>query len=57
MTFFGVDIGAKAIFTAGALLLINIVFIMVFFKELKLVTFDHMLSAVLGFRSGFYTTR
>ena len=49
MVFFGVDIGAKAIYTAGGLLLINLVFITVFFKELKLVTFDPMLAAVLGF--------
>lgn len=45
----GVDIGAKSIYMAGALLLINLVFIAVFFKELKLVTFDPMLAAVLGF--------
>lgn len=49
MTLFGVDVGAKAIYSAGALLLINLVFITFFFKELKLVTFDPMLAAVLGF--------
>lgn len=49
MVVFGVDIGAKAIYTSGALLLINAVFIVICFKELKLATFDPMLAAVLGF--------
>lgn len=45
----GVDIGAKAIYTTGALLLINLAAIIIFFKELKVATFDPMLAAVLGF--------
>jgi manganese/zinc/iron transport system permease protein len=45
----GVDIGAKAIYTTGVLLLLNLVVIIVFFKELKIATFDPMLAAVLGF--------
>lgn len=45
----GVDIGAKAIYTSGLLLLINLAAVLVFFKELKAATFDPMLSAVLGF--------
>ncbi len=45
----GVDIGAKAIYTMGVLLLINLAAIIIFFKELKVVTFDPMLAAVLGF--------
>lgn len=44
-----VDIGAKAIYTTGVLLLINLVTIIIFFKELKVTTFDPMLAAVLGF--------
>jgi manganese/zinc/iron transport system permease protein len=44
----GVDIGAKAIYTTGALLLVNLAAIVVFFKELKIATFDPMLAAVLG---------
>jgi len=44
-----VDIGAKAIYTTGALLLINLAAIIIFYKELKLATFDPMLAAVLGF--------
>lgn len=49
MVVFGVDIGAKAIYSMGVILLINIIYIVVFFKELKIVTFDPALSAVLGF--------
>ena len=45
----GVDIGAKAIYTTGVLLLINLAAIIIFFKELKVATFDPMLAAVLGF--------
>lgn len=45
----GVDIGAKAIYTSGILLLINLAAIIIFFKEAKVVTFDPMLAAVLGF--------
>lgn len=45
----GVDIGAKAIYTTGILLVINLTVIVIFFKELKLATFDPMLAAVLGF--------
>ena len=45
----GVDIGAKSIYTTGALLVINLIVIVVFFKEFKLVTFDAALAAALGF--------
>ncbi|WP_313339873.1 metal ABC transporter permease [Sedimentibacter sp.] len=44
----GTDIGAKAIYTTGTLLLINLASITIFFKELKVTTFDPMLAAVLG---------
>lgn len=49
MVIFGRDIGAKAIYSMGVILIINIIYIVVFFKELKIVTFDPALSAVLGF--------
>lgn len=49
MKIFGVDIGAKAIYSMGIILVINILFISIFFKELKVVTFDPGLAAVLGF--------
>lgn len=45
----GADIGAKAIYTTGTLLVVNLAAIIIFFKELKLSTFDPMLAAVLGF--------
>lgn len=48
----GVDIGARAIYTTGVLLLINLAVILLFFKELKVATFDPMLAAVLGFVPG-----
>ena len=46
---FGVDIGAKSIYTMGTILIINLLFVIIFFKELKIVTFDPALAAVLGF--------
>lgn len=46
---FGVDLGAKAFFTMGTILIINITLIIVFFKELKIATFDPALAQVLGF--------
>lgn len=49
MMVFGRDIGAKAIYSMGIILIINLVFIITFFKELKIVTFDPELAAVLGF--------
>lgn len=45
----GIDIGAKAVYTTSALLLINLTVIVIFFKELKIATFDPVLAAVLGF--------
>jgi len=45
----GVDIGAKAIYSMGAILLLNLALVVLFFKELKIVTFDKGLAAVLGF--------
>lgn len=49
MKIFGIDIGPKAIYSMGIILVINILFISIFFKELKVVTFDPGLAAVLGF--------
>lgn len=45
----GRDIGAKAIYTTGTLLVLNLIGIITFFKELKVTTFDPTLAAVLGF--------
>ena len=49
MVVFGHDIGARAIYSTGFLLLINVIFIALFYKELKVGTFDPMLAGVLGF--------
>lgn len=45
----GVDIGPEALYTTGGILLLNLVFIILFYKELKLATFDPALAAALGF--------
>ena len=47
----GLDL-PKALVTMGAILLANIVFISVFYKELKLSTFDPALATALGFAPG-----
>lgn len=49
MIVFGQDIGPKAIYSMGIILIINLVFIIIFFKELKIATFDPALATVLGF--------
>jgi manganese/zinc/iron transport system permease protein len=46
---FGFDIGPQALFIMGTILVLNVLFIGVFFKELKLATFDASLAAALGF--------
>ncbi|RPI81901.1 MAG: metal ABC transporter permease, partial [Chloroflexi bacterium] len=46
---FGIDIGPAALYLMLGVLLVNLVFILVFYKELKLSTFDAGLAAALGF--------
>jgi manganese/zinc/iron transport system permease protein len=46
---FGLDMGPEALYTAGSILLLNILFIVLLYKELKLATFDPALAAALGF--------
>jgi len=46
---FEYDIGPKALYVMLGILIANVLFIAVFFKELKLVTFDPGLAAALGF--------
>ncbi|MCM1054593.1 MAG: metal ABC transporter permease [Bacteroides sp.] len=53
MVIFGTDIGAKGLYISGGLLIINIVFVSVFFKELQVVSFDPVLAAVMGFSPTF----
>lgn len=46
---FGVDLGPIALWVMGAILVVNIAGTALFFKELKLATFDPALAAALGF--------
>lgn len=46
---FGLDIGPKSMYTMLIVAIINISFIIIFFKELKIVSFDSALATVLGF--------
>jgi manganese/zinc/iron transport system permease protein len=46
---FGLDFGPQAIYTTGGILLLNLIFITLFYKELKIATFDPALAAALGF--------
>jgi manganese/zinc/iron transport system permease protein len=46
---FGTDLGPRGLYVMGGIMLINLVFIVLFFKELKLATFDTGLAAMLGF--------
>jgi manganese/zinc/iron transport system permease protein len=52
LSLFGMEIGPRALFSTGAILLINLAFIVLFYKELKLATFDPALAAALGFLPG-----
>ena len=45
----GIDLGPKAIYVMGVILFFNICYLSLFYKELKLVTFDPQLAFVLGF--------
>ncbi|HSM56660.1 MAG TPA: metal ABC transporter permease [Candidatus Sulfomarinibacteraceae bacterium] len=48
----GLDLGPVALYVMGAILVLNLLFITVFYKELKLATFDPGLAAALGFSPG-----
>src|SRR5262249_54856905 len=45
----GRDLGPLSLYVMGPILLINVLFIALFYKELKLATFDAGLAAALGF--------
>ncbi|HAY37382.1 MAG: metal ABC transporter permease [Bacteroidetes Order II. Incertae sedis bacterium] len=45
----GIDIGPRSLIIMLCVLLLNLIFILVFFKELKLTTFDRALAGALGF--------
>ncbi|MGI8908460.1 MAG: iron chelate uptake ABC transporter family permease subunit [Candidatus Sumerlaeaceae bacterium] len=48
----GHDLGPQALWLMCGILLLNVLFIALFYKELKLVTFDSGLAAALGFLPG-----
>lgn len=50
--FLGRDLGAKSMYVMGTVLLVNLLLVFVFFKELKIATFDPALAAVLGLAPG-----
>jgi len=52
MTLFGLEIPRAAI-TTGSMFLINTVFVIVFFKELKITAFDPALATTMGFSANF----
>ena len=45
----GIDVGPKSLWIIGSILIISILLLFVFFKELKISTFDAGLAASLGF--------
>lgn len=49
LTVAGTDLGPKALWVTGGVLLMNLLLVAVFYKELKLSTFDAGLAASLGF--------
>lgn len=46
---FGISLGSKVIFVMSVIFLINLLFVIIFFKELKICTFDKNLSFLFGF--------
>lgn len=48
----GVDCGPYAMWLMGALLMLNSIFVMLFYKELQVSTFDHNFAVVAGFFPG-----
>lgn len=49
---FGRDLGPRGLYVMGGILLINLIFILLLYKELKISTFDAGLAAALGFAPG-----
>ncbi|MBD0291123.1 MAG: metal ABC transporter permease [Thermoleophilia bacterium] len=52
LVLFGYDVGPQALYLLSVLLAVNAVAIAVFYKELKLATFDPALAVALGFAPG-----
>jgi manganese/zinc/iron transport system permease protein len=51
-TLAGFDLGPQALWVMGGIFLLNLGLILLFYKELKLATFDPALAAALGFAPG-----
>lgn len=49
LVLFGRDVGPRSLYVMGGIALVNAAFLALFFKELKLSTFDAGLAAALGF--------
>lgn len=52
LTLGGTDLGPRALWVMSIILILNVAFIALFYKELKLATFDAGLAAALGFLPG-----
>lgn len=46
---FGQEVGYRSLWVLGTMSLVNLIFVLLFYKELKLSTFDRGLAAALGF--------
>ena len=46
---YDLDLGPVSLYVMGGMLVLNLAFILLFYKELKLITFDASLAATLGF--------
>ncbi|AFS77429.1 zinc transport system membrane protein TroD [Gottschalkia acidurici 9a] len=44
----GLDLGAKSIYVMGVIFLLDLIYIVLFYKELKIVTFDSALATAIG---------
>lgn len=49
MIIFGRDIGARGLYTTGLVFMLNVAIIWIFYKELRLTTFDPAYAAAIGF--------
>lgn len=49
LTINGINLGPKMLYIMSGVLIINVVFVSVWYKELKIVSFDPLLASILGF--------
>lgn len=48
LTIFGIEVGPKSLYIMSFVLILNLIFLILFYKELKIVSFDAALATVLG---------